>query len=304
MTPARWRASPRRRGPRRRGKDAERPVAHNLMARSPMNPRRLGGVPACVARSSCSRSPAAAQRQMKVPDYNWLAQGCARGLRTTAPGPTETELIPFRSGISRAWFARTTQGILVRRRRASSSRPACTSASSSPTRPGATRARAVPLESRGCPTSTTPPRGAHAEWTTTWGRCRSRWLARSAPASRHRPRRAGRPAFHRGDPRLARVQRRRVLSGHLGEREIEPVVLRRVERRGGEQRLAGLLAGRRLLFTTGGLLYGIDLSKSWSSSATSRRGGSRAPPLAALSSSNDQPLRERQPRLPILRAVE
>ena len=57
-------------------------------------------------------APLAVAAQMQVPDYNWLGAGARTRPAYDGSAAHETELIPSVRYFGRPWFARTTQGIL------------------------------------------------------------------------------------------------------------------------------------------------------------------------------------------------
>jgi MipA family protein len=59
-----------------------------------------------------SLAPLAAQAQMQAPDYNWLGAGVRTRPAYDGSAAHETELIPSVRYFGKPWFARTTQGIL------------------------------------------------------------------------------------------------------------------------------------------------------------------------------------------------
>jgi outer membrane scaffolding protein for murein synthesis (MipA/OmpV family) len=59
-----------------------------------------------------SLAPLAAHAQMQVPDYNWLGAGVRTRPAYDGSAAHETELIPSVRYFGKPWFARTTQGVL------------------------------------------------------------------------------------------------------------------------------------------------------------------------------------------------
>jgi len=208
-------------------------------------------------------APLAAQAQMKVPDYNWLGAGVRTRPAYDGSAAHETELIPSVRYFGGPWFARTTQGILEGGARVELT-PALHLGVQLAYEAGRNASEAPFLSSHGVPDiHYTASAGAHAEWDHDLGPMPITVLARARQLL---------------DTDRGAQADLRFTAGILGWRAFSVAAFFQGTWASAKSNQSyygvsndvaassGLPAyspGGGLLFTTGGLLYGIDLSKSW-----------------------------------------
>jgi outer membrane protein len=208
-------------------------------------------------------APVAAQAQMKVPDYNWLGAGVRTRPAYDGSAAHATDLIPSVRYFGGPWFARTTQGILEGGARLEITRDLHLGAQLA-YEAGRSASEAPFLSSHGVPDiHYTASAGVHAEWDSHLGPAPTTLLARVRQLL---------DTDRGGQADL------RFTAGILGWRALSAALFFQGTWASAKSNQSfygvsndvaastGLPAyspGGGLLFTTGGLLYGIDLSKSW-----------------------------------------
>ena len=221
--------------------------------------------------SSCVRSallalvlaPLAAQAQMQVPDYNWLGAGARTRPAYDGSAAHETELIPSVRYFGGPWFARTTQGILEGGARFELSRALHLGAQIA-YEAGRKSSEAAFLSSHGIPDiHYTASAGVHAEWDHNVGPMPITLLARGRQLA---------------DTDRGAQADLRFTGGILGWRALSAALFFQATWASAKSNrsyygvsndvsassgLPAYAPGGGLLFTTGGVLYGIDLGKSW-----------------------------------------
>jgi len=208
-------------------------------------------------------APVAAQAQIPLPDYSWLGAGVRSGPAYDGPPPTRTELIPSVRYYGRPWFARTTQGMLEGGARIEITTDLHLGAQFA-YEGGRIASEAVFLASRNVRTSSRAlPPASMPNGISGSDRCRSRsWPARASSST---PTGGRRPicALPRSSTAAARSP---CLSSSRGPGRsaksnqsfygVTPEV-------SASTGLPQYTPGSGLLFTTGGVLWGVDLSRSW-----------------------------------------
>ena len=208
-------------------------------------------------------APLAAQAQMKIPDYNWVGAGARTRPAYDGSAAHETELIPSVRYFGAPWFARTTQGILEGGARLELS-PDLHLGAQLAYEAGRTASEAKFLSDHDVPDiHYTASAGVHAEWDSHLGPAPTTMLARVRQLL--------------DTDRGAQADLRYTV-GVLGWRGLSAALFFQGTWASAKSNQsfygvsndlaasAGLPAyspGGGLLFTTGGILYGIDLSKSW-----------------------------------------
>ena len=208
-------------------------------------------------------APVAAAAQMKVPDYNWLGAGVRTRPAYDGSAAHETELVPSVRYFGGPWFARTTQGVLEGGARIEVVRDLHIGAQIA-YEAGRKSSEAVFLASRNVPDiDPGASAGVHAEWDRHLGPVPVTLLARVRQF-------ADTDRGAQGDLRVtAGVYGRGALSAALffqgtwasakSNRSFYGVAPDVSASTG----LPAYAPGGGLLYTTGGLLYGIDLGKTW-----------------------------------------
>lgn len=207
--------------------------------------------------------PISALAQMQVPDYNWLGAGVRTRPAYDGSAAHETELIPSVRYFGGPWFARTTQGVLEGGARLELSRDFHLGAQLA-YEAGRKASEAPFLSSHGVPdVHYTASAGAHAEWDHQIGPAPATALVRVRQLL--------------DTDRGAQADLRYSL-GVLGWRAVSAALFFQATWASAKSNqsyygvpndvaagtgLAAYTPGGGLLFTTGGILYGIDLSKSW-----------------------------------------
>jgi len=207
--------------------------------------------------------PLAALAQMKAPDYNWLGAGVRTRPAYDGSAARETELIPSVRYFGGPWFARTTQGILEGGARLELS-PDLHLGVQLAYEAGRKASEAPFLSSHGVPDiHYTASAGVHAEWDHNLGPMPITLLARVRQLL---------------DTDRGSQADLRFTAGILGWRALSAALFVQATWASAKSNQSfygvsndvmassGLPAyspGGGLLFATGGLLYGIDLSKSW-----------------------------------------
>jgi outer membrane scaffolding protein for murein synthesis (MipA/OmpV family) len=221
--------------------------------------------------SSCVRSlllllalaPLAALAQMQVPDYNWLGAGVRARPAYDGSAAKETELIPSVRYFGGPWFARTTQGILEGGARLEITRNLHLGAQLA-YEAGRQASEAPFLSSHGVPDiHYTASAGVHAEWDHNIGPMPITLLARARQ-------------FLDAD-RGAQADLR-FTAGILGWRALSAALFLQGTWASAKSNqsfygvsndvaastgLPVYAPGGGLLFATGGILWGVDLSERW-----------------------------------------
>jgi len=221
--------------------------------------RRLAHLPILLL----ALAPIVAPAQMELPDYNWLGAGVRTRPAYDGSAAQETELIPSVRYFGKPWFARTTQGILEGGARIEVA-PGLHLGAQVAYEVGRKSSDAVFLASRNVPDiDPGASAGVHAEWDYHLGPAPTTLLARARQFVD-----TGRGAqadlrytvgvFGRGGVSAALFFQGTWASAKSNQSYygVTPDVA-------AGTGLPAYAPGGGLLFTTGGLLYGIDLGKTW-----------------------------------------
>jgi MipA family protein len=208
-------------------------------------------------------APVAAAAQMKLPDYNWLGAGARTRPAYDGSAAQETELIPSVRYFGKPWFARTTQGMLEGGARMEVAHDLHLGAQLA-YEVGRKSSEAVFLASRNVPDIDPGASvGVHAEWDYHIGPMPTTLLARARQF-------ADRDRGAQGDLRFT--------AGVLGWRALSAALFVQGTWASAESNqsyygvtpevsattgLQVYTPGGGLLYVTGGLLYGVDLGKTW-----------------------------------------
>jgi MipA family protein len=208
-------------------------------------------------------APLAAQAQMEIPDYNWLGAGVRARPAYDGSAARETELIPSVRYFGGPWFARTTQGILESGARLEASRELHVGAQLA-YEAGRKASEAPFLSGHGVPDiHYTASAGVHAEWDRHLGPMPITLLARLRQAL---------------DTDRGAQADLRFTAGVLGWRALSAALFIQgtwasaksnqsyygvSNELSASSGLPAYSPGGGLLYTTGGVLYGIDLGRSW-----------------------------------------
>jgi MipA family protein len=210
-----------------------------------------------------SLAPLAAQAQMEVPDYNWFGGGVRVRPAYDGSASHETEPIPSVRYFGKPWFARTTQGILEGGARLEINHDLHLGAQLA-YEAGRKSSEAEFLASRNVPDiNPGASAGVHAEWDYHIGPVPTTLLARVRQFL---------------DTDRGTQADLRFTAGVLGWRAVSAALFFQGTWASAKsnQSFYGITPdvsastglpvytpGGGLLYTTGGLLWGIDLSKSW-----------------------------------------
>jgi len=222
--------------------------------------RRFPGVRAAVL---LALAPLAAAAQTPLPDYAWLGAGARTRPAYDGSAAHETELIPSVRYYGKPWFARTTQGILEGGARMEIT-PELHLGAQVAYEGGRLASESEFLASRNVPDiKAGASAGVHAEWDLRLGPMPVSLLARARQLVD-----ADRGA--QGDLRLTAI----VYGG--GAVTVAPFFQGTWASAKSNQSFYGVTPevsastglpvyapGGGLLYTTGGLLWGVDLSRSW-----------------------------------------
>ena len=208
-------------------------------------------------------SPLAAAAQMQIPDYNWLGAGVRTRPAYDGSAAHESELIPSVRYFGKPWFARTTQGMLEGGARLEVT-PDLHLGAQVAYEVGRKSSEAVFLASRNVPDiDPGASAGIHAEWDWHLGPAPTTLLARARQF-------ADTDRGAQGDLRFT--------AGVLGWRALSAAHFFQGTRATAKsnQSYYGVTPGVAastglpayapaggLLYTTGGVLYGIDIGKTW-----------------------------------------
>ena len=212
---------------------------------------------------SIALAPLAAFAQMQVPDYNWLGAGVRTRPAYDGSAAHETELIPSVRYFGGPWFARTTQGILEGGARLEVTHDLHVGAQLA-YEAGRKASEAPFLSSHGVPDiHYTASAGVHAEWDHQIGPVPATALVRVRQLA---------------DTDRGSQADLRYTAGILGWRGLSAALFFQATWASArsnqsyygvssdEAASTGLPAyspGGGLLFITGGILWGLDLSKTW-----------------------------------------
>jgi MipA family protein len=210
-----------------------------------------------------SLAPLAASAQMQVPDYNWLGVGARTRPAYDGSAAHETELIPSVRYFGGPWFARTTPGVLEGGARLEIARELHIGAQLA-YEVGRKSSEAPFLASRNVPDiDPGASAGAHAEWDYHIGPVPTTLLARARQL-------VDTDRGAQGDLRFT--------AGILGWRALSAALFVQGTWASAKsnqsyygvtpevQASSGLPAyapGGGLQYVTGGLLYGVDIGKTW-----------------------------------------
>lgn len=208
-------------------------------------------------------APLAAFAQMQVPDYNWLGAGVRTRPAYDGSAAKETELIPSVRYFGGPWFARTTQGILEGGARLEVRHDLHAGAQLA-YEAGRKSSEAPFLSSHGVPDlHYTASAGVHAEWDHDLGPMPITLLARARQFL---------------DTDRGAQADLRFTAGILGWRALSAALFFQGTWASAKSNqsyygvstdvaagtgLPAYAPGGGLLYTTGGLLWGLDLSRSW-----------------------------------------
>ena len=206
--------------------------------------------------------PLAATAQMKAPDYNWLGVGVRARPAYDGSAAKETEVIPSVRYFGGPWFARTTQGMLEGGARIELARDLHLGAQLA-YEAGRKSSEAPFLSSRGVPDiSWVASVGVHAEWESHLGPAPATLLARARQLLEDRGAQADLRytvgIFGKGPVSAALFFQGTWASAKSNQSfyGVTPEVAT-------SSGLAAYAPGGGLLYTTGGMLYGIDIGKTW-----------------------------------------
>jgi outer membrane protein len=208
-------------------------------------------------------APAAAGAQMQVPDYNWLGAGVRTRPAYDGSAAKETELIPSIRYFSGPWFSRTTQGMLEGGARLEVT-PDLHLGAQLAYEAGRKSSEAVFLASRNVPDiGPGASAGVHAEWDAHLGPAPTTLLARlrqvlDADRGTQADLRYTVGVFGMG-PVSAALFFQGTWASAKSNRSYYGVTADVSASTG----LPAYAPGGGLLYTTGGLLYGIDIGKTW-----------------------------------------
>jgi outer membrane scaffolding protein for murein synthesis (MipA/OmpV family) len=210
-----------------------------------------------------SLAPLAAQAQMQALDYNWLGAGVRTRPAYDGSAAHQTELIPSVRYFGTPWFARTTQGILEGGARLAIGRDLHLGAQLA-YEAGRKSSEAVFLASRNVPDiDPGASAGVHAEWDSHIGPAPTTLLARlrqfvDSDRGAQADLRYTAGVFGTG-PVSAALFFQGTWASAKSNRSFYGVTPDVSASTG----LPAYSPAGGLLYTTGGLLWGVDLSKSW-----------------------------------------
>jgi outer membrane scaffolding protein for murein synthesis (MipA/OmpV family) len=206
--------------------------------------------------------PLAAAAQMKAPDYNWLGAGVRTRPAYDGSAAKETEIIPSVRYFGGPWFARTTQGILEGGARLEVTRDLHLGAQLA-YEAGRKSSEAPFLSSRGVPDiDWGASAGVHAEWDSRLGPAPTTLLARVRQLFDGRGAQADLRytvgIFGRGPVSAALF-----FQGTWASAKSNQSFYGVSNDLAATSGLPAYAPGGGLLYTTGGMLYGIDIGKTW-----------------------------------------
>jgi outer membrane protein len=208
-------------------------------------------------------APVAAPAQMTVPDYSWLGAGVRTRPAYDGSAAHETEPIPSVRYFGKPWFARTTQGILEGGARLGVARDLHLGAQIA-YEVGRNSSEAVFLASRNVPDIDPGASvGVHAEWDDHIGRMPTTLLARARQFVDSDRGAQGDLRFTAGVLGWGAVSAALFLQGTWASAKSNRSYYGVTPDVSANTGLPAYAPGGGLLYVTGGLLYGVDLGKSW-----------------------------------------
>jgi outer membrane scaffolding protein for murein synthesis (MipA/OmpV family) len=208
-------------------------------------------------------APLAVSAQMKVPDYNWLGAGVRTRPAYDGSAAHESELIPSVRYFGGPWFARTTQGMLEGGARLEVARDLHLGAQLA-YEVGRQSSEAVFLASRNVPDIKPGASvGAHAEWDTHVGPMPITLLARARQFVDSDRGAQGDLRFTAGVLGWGALGAALFLQGSWASAKSNQSYYGVTPEVSANTGLPAYAPGGGLLYVTGGMLYGVDLGKTW-----------------------------------------
>jgi MipA family protein len=208
-------------------------------------------------------APLAAAAQMQVPDYNWLGAGARTRPAYDGSAARETEPIPSVRYFGTPWFARTTQGILEGGARLEVMRDLHLGAQIA-YEVGRKSSEAVFLASRSVPNiSPGASAGVHLEWDQQLGPVPITLLARARQLMDSDRGVQGDLRFTAGVLGWGALSAALFLQGTWASAKSNQSYYGVTPDVSASTGLPAYAPGGGLLYVTGGLLYGVDLGKTW-----------------------------------------
>jgi len=208
-------------------------------------------------------APLAAAAQMQVPDYNWLGAGVRTRPAYDGSAAHETELIPSVRYFGKPWFARTTQGILEGGARLEIAHDLNLGAQIA-YEAGRKSSEAEFLASRNVPDiSPGASAGVHAEWDFHIGLVPGTLLARARQFVDTDRGAQGDLRFTAGILGAGPLSAALFFQGTWASAKSNQSFYGVAPDVSVSTGLPAYSPGGGLLYTTGGLLWGVDLGKSW-----------------------------------------
>jgi len=208
-------------------------------------------------------APLAARAQMQVPDYNWLGAGVRTRPAYDGSAAHETELIPSVRYFGKPWFARTTQGILEGGARLEIA-PELHLGAQIAYEGGRKSSEAEFLSSRNVPDiNPSASAGVHAEWDVHIGPMPTTLLARARQFVDSDRGAQADLRFTAGVYGGGRVSAALFFQGTWASAKSNRSFYGITPDVAGSTGLSVYTPGGGLLYTTGGLLWEVDLSQHW-----------------------------------------
>ncbi|HUL91255.1 MAG TPA: MipA/OmpV family protein [Burkholderiales bacterium] len=208
-------------------------------------------------------APLAVAAQMQVPDYNWLGAGARTRPAYDGSAAHETELIPSVRYFGRPWFARTTQGVLEGGARVEVT-PDLHFGAQLAYEVGRKSSEAVFLASRNVPDiKAGASAGVHAEWDYRLGPAPTTLLARARQFVDSDRGAQADLRYTVGVFGMGGVSAALFFQGTWANARSNQSYYGVTSDVAAGTGLPAYAPGSGLLFTTGGLLYAIDLGKTW-----------------------------------------
>ena len=208
-------------------------------------------------------APLAAQAQMQVPDYNWLGAGVRARPAYDGSAAKETELIPSIRYFGGPWFARTTQGMLEGGARLEVTRDLHLGAQLA-YEVGRKSSEAVFLASRNVPDiDPGVSLGVHAEWDAHIGPAPTTLLARLRRLVESDRGAQADLRYTVGVFGMGPVSAALFFQGTWASAKSNQSYYGVSNDVSATTGLPAYSPGGGLLYTTGGVLYGIDIGTKW-----------------------------------------
>jgi outer membrane scaffolding protein for murein synthesis (MipA/OmpV family) len=208
-------------------------------------------------------APTAVPAQMQVPDYNWLGAGVRTRPAYDGSAAHETELIPSVRYFGGPWFARTTQGMLEGGARLELARDLHIGAQIA-YEVGRKSSEAVFLASRNVPDIDPGASvGVHAEWDPHLGPVPITLLARARQFVDTDRGAQGDLRFTAGVLGWGALSAALFFQGTWASAKSNQSYYGVTPDVSANTGLPAYAPGGGLLYLTGGLLYGVDLGKTW-----------------------------------------